>query len=94
MSGCMIYRTKEYVERIGSGDCLSVVFGGYSLSVPSVTKVKVGDMVCPLTMNRNELYAMGRLTVEKTEPAFDHLMRETGMPYDRMFPDDHAVRNI
>ena len=34
---------------------------------------------------------MGRLTIEKIEPAFDYLMRE-GKPYDCMFPDDYAVR--
>lgn len=36
---------------------------------------------------------MGRLTIEKIEPAFDYLMRETGKPYDCMFPDNYAVRS-
>ena len=93
MAGYMIYWSKEYLDKLlGKGEILSVVYGGYSTQLPSLKKIKKGDTVYPVTVFRNALYVVGRLTIENIEPAFDYLMRETGKPYNCIFPDDYAVR--
>jgi len=93
MAGYMIYWSKEYLDKlIDKGEKMSVVYGGYSTQLPSLKKVKKGDTVYPVTLFRNDFYVVGRLTIENIESAFDYLMRETGKPYDCIFPDDYAVR--
>ena len=93
MPGYIIYWSKEYLDRLlGKGEIISVVYGGYSTQLPSLKKIKNGDTVYSVTVFKNTLYVVGRLTIENIEPAFDYLMRETGKPYGCIFPDDYAVR--
>lgn len=93
MAGYIIYWSKEYLDKLlGKGENVSVVYSGYSTQLPSLKKIKNGDMVYPVTVFKNTLYVVGRLKIENIEPAFDYLMRETGKPYDCIFSDDYAVR--
>lgn len=96
MSGFIIYWSKEYIDKIKkceSEEKLSVVFSGYSTKLPSLKSIKVGDIVFPVTLYNNQFLVMSRLTINKIEPAFDYLMRETGKPYNCMFPDNFAVKH-
>ena len=96
LSGYIIYWSKEFIDKLNKHskhEKMSVVYSGYSLKLPSLKKIKVGDTVYAVTIDKNELCVMGKLTIEKIETAFDYLMRETGKPHDCVFPDNYAVKN-
>lgn len=44
---------------------LSVIYGGPHSSQPSLSRVKVGDVIFPVRVEGGNLYIMGRMTVEK-----------------------------
>ena len=93
LEGAIIYWSREYIDSfIDKGERISVVYGGHSTQLPSLKKIKKGDTVYPVTLYKNDLCVLGRLTIENIETAFDCLMRETGKPYDCIFPDVYAVR--
>lgn len=96
MAGFMTYWSKEYIKglkKAGDNGALSVIFGSHHTKMPSISSVKVGDIIYPVTLADGTLQVMGRLPVEKTERAFDYLMRETGSVHSALVPDGFAVQH-
>lgn len=67
-----------------------MVLGSIHTRMPSIASVKVGDVVYPVTLEKGVLYVMARLPVERTEPAFDYLLRETGDRQAALIPEHTA----
>lgn len=97
MSGFIIYWPQEQIRKLkmakDSGP-IQVVLGSIHTKMPSIAKVKVGDIIYPVTLENGTLYVMARLPVEKTESAFDYLLRETGDRQAALIPQDTAYECI
>lgn len=94
MAGFITYWPKEYVKHLakqGDRGPFKVVYGGPHLKMPYISSVKVGDAVFPVSIQNKTLAVMARLKVEKVEPAFDYLMRETGRRRSALVPEGIAV---
>lgn len=96
MTGFMTYWTKNYIKSLkqaGDHGELSVIFGSHHTSMPSISSVKVDDVIYPVTLAEGTLCVMGKLPVEKIEVAFDYLMRETGQIHSSLVPDVFALEH-
>lgn len=94
MAGFMTYWSKDYIKSLhkaGDHGALTVIFGSHHTSMPSISRVKVGDVIYPVTLAEGTLCVMGKLPVEKIEIAFDYLMRETGQQHSALVPDGFAI---
>lgn len=94
MAGFMTYWSKDYIKSLhkaGDHGALTVIFGSHHTSMPSISRVKVGDVIYPVTLAEGTLCVMGKLPVEKIEIAFDYLMRETGQQHSALVPDGFAM---
>ncbi len=90
MSGYVTFWSKDYVKRLEkSGDKgpFTVVYGSHHTRMPSISSVKTGDIIYPVAILKGTLCVMARLEVDRIEPAFDFLMRETGRRYSALVPD-------
>ena len=90
MAGYMVYWSKEYVrelEKAGDRGPFKVVYGSQHQIMPSISAVKVGDIIYPVTIKNGTLAVMARLYVEKIECAFDYAMRELGTYYSTLIPE-------
>ena len=54
--------------------------------MPSIDSVKAGDIIYPVSVIKGGLRVLARLPVEKKEPAFDYLIRETGRRRSALIP--------
>lgn len=73
MAGFMSYWSKDYIKSLkkaGDNGELSIIFGSHHTSMPSISSVKVGDLIYPVTLAKGTLCVMGKLPVEKIEIAF------------------------
>jgi len=75
------------LEKAGDVGPLKVVYGGPHISVPSLGKVKNGDMIYPVRVKAGCLYVLGRMKVEKIIDADSYLaqqaiIRPKGMLWD------------
>ena len=96
MSGYVTYWSKDYVKQIKKNDDVGpfcVIYGSQHTRMPSISSLKVGDIVYPVTIKDGTLCIMARLPIEKTEPAFEYLMRETGLWYSSLIPDGILIRS-
>lgn len=97
MSGFIIYWPQEQIRKLkkakDSGP-IQVVLGSIHTKMPSIAKVKVSDIIYPVTLENGALYVMARLPVEKVESAFDYLLRETGDRQAALIPQDTAYECI
>lgn len=97
MSGFIVYWPQEQIRKLkkakDSGP-IQVVLGSVHTKMPSVAKVKIGDIIYPVTLENGTLYVMARLPVEKVESAFDYLLRETGDRQAALIPKDTAYECI
>ena len=68
MSRFIVYRPQEQIRKLkkakDSGP-IQVVLGSIHTKMPSIAKVKVGDIVYPVTLENGTLYVMTRLSVER-----------------------------
>lgn len=90
MSGYITFWSKDYVkslEKSGDKGPFSVVYGSHHTRMPSISSLKTGDIVYPVAILQGTLCAMARLEVDKIEPAFDYLMRETGQRHSALIPE-------
>lgn len=90
MSGYMTFWSKEYVKELnkaGDTGILKVVYGSHHTRMPSISSLRQGDVIYPVAILQNTLCIMSRLPIEKIEPAFDYLMRETGQPHAALIPE-------
>lgn len=96
MAGFITYWPKDYVKNLKkAGDTgeLSVIFGSHHTKMPSISSIKVGDVIYPVTLAKGTLCVMARLPVEHIEGAFDYLMRETGQIHSALVPDGYALEH-
>jgi hypothetical protein len=96
MNGYIVYWTQEQIrklEKAGDKGPLCVIYGSHHTAMPSISSVKVGDIIFPVTLIKGTLYAVGRLPVEKIEPAFEYTMRELGNHNSAILPNDVMIRS-
>ena len=90
MSGYITYWSKDYVKQLkkhNDNGPFRVVYGSQHTRMPYITKVKVGDIIYPVTIKEHTLCVMARLPIDVIEPAYDYLMRETGKHFAALLPE-------
>lgn len=96
MSGYITFWSKDYLKQIqrhkDTGP-LRVVYGSSHIKMPSIAALKVGDIVYPVAIQDKTLCVMARLQIERIEPAYDYLMRETGFYYSALIPEGVLVKS-
>lgn len=93
MAGYMTYWPGEQLKALkkaGDNGPIRVAYGSIHSKMPSINSVNVGDILYPVTVIKGTLCVVARLPVEKKEPAFDYLIRETGQRYSALIPDGVA----
>lgn len=97
MAGYMIYWPEEYVlkiiEKKDSGP-LKVIFGSHHRLMPSLRNIQIGDTVYPCSIMKETLCVLARMTIVRSEDAFEYLMRETGEYHRSLIPEYAAVEVI
>lgn len=97
MAGYIVYWPQEQVRKLQKAQDtgpIRVVLGSIHTKMPSIAKVKVGDVLYPVTLKEGMLYVMARLPVERTEAAFDYLLRETGYRQAALIPEGTAYEEM
>ncbi|MBR2177413.1 MAG: hypothetical protein IJ861_10795 [Clostridia bacterium] len=97
MAGYMIYWPEEYVQKIIAQNDLGpfkVIFGSHHRLMPPLRNIHIGDTVYPCTIMRETLCVLARMTIIKSEVAFEYLMRETGDYHRSLIPEYAAVEVI
>lgn len=90
MSGYIVYWSKDFISELNRHNDtgpLCVIFGGRHKSMPSISKVRTGDVIFPVTLSGGQLKVMARLPVENIENASEYLIRETGCGISIPIPD-------
>ena len=77
---------KELEKKKDKGP-FKVVYGSQHSIMPSISAVKVGDIIYPVTIINGTLAVMARLYIEKIECAFDYVMRELGTYHSALIPE-------
>lgn len=96
MSGYITFWSKEYVKQLqkaGDKGPFRVVYGSGHTRMPMISSLKIGDIIYPVSLQNKTLCIMARLPIEKLEPAFDYLMRETGQRYDALIPEGVLIKS-
>lgn len=95
MSGYITYWSKDYVQEIkkhNDSGPFCVVYGSQHTRMPYISSLKIGDIIYPVTIKDKTLCVMARLPIEKIEPAYDYLMRETGLYYSALIPEGVLIK--
>ena len=95
MSGYITFWSKDYVKEVnkkGDNGPLKVVYGSQHTRMPSISSLRVGDVIYVVALQQGTLCIMARLPIERIEPAFEYLMRETGKPYAALIPNGIVVK--
>ena len=90
MSGYIAFWSKDYVKQIEKhkdNGSFCVVYGSQHTKMPSISALKIGDIIYPVAIKNKTLCVMARLPIEKIEPAYDYLIRETGFHYSSLIPE-------
>jgi hypothetical protein len=90
MSGYMVFWSQDHVKKLkaaGDNGPIKVVYGGRHSKEPSLKKIKVGDVIFPVALEKEKLVVMARLKVERLENAFEYQLREVGMPCAAVIPE-------
>lgn len=94
MAGYMTYWPQEQLrtlKKAGDYGPIKVIFGSVHTKMPSIAKVKIGDVIYPVTLSGGALVVMARLPVERLESGFDYLLRETGDYCAALVPEGVAM---
>lgn len=94
MAGYITYWPKEQIRKLEKAKDhgpIKVILGSVHTKMPSISKVKVGDVIYPVTLSNGTLVVMARLPVERVESGFDYLMRETGEYHGALVPEGVAL---
>ncbi|QNE40118.1 hypothetical protein F1C16_11390 [Hymenobacter sp. NBH84] len=73
------------LQKAGDLGPLQVAYGGPHTSVPSLSKVKAGDLIYPVAIRGGELFILGRLQVEHIDEAEVYLTAHTIQKLDGMW---------
>lgn len=90
MSGYITFWSKDYakqLERHNDNGPICVVYGSQHKRMPHISALKIGDIIYPVAIKDKTLCVMARLPIEKIEPAYDYLIRETGFHYAALIPE-------
>ena len=94
MAGYMTYWPQEQLRKLkkaGDYGPIKVIFGSIHTKMPSISKVKIGDTIYPVTLSGGTLIVMARLPVERVESGFDYLLWETGDYNAALIPEGVAM---
>ena len=75
-----VYWPQDWLDELRKSndtEYIKVVFGSIHSRMPSITSIKAGDVVFPVSLLDRHLYIMARLEVTHKERAFDYSIRET-----------------
>ncbi len=56
---------------------LQVIYGGPHASVPSLGRIKVGDIIYPVSIKHDQLFILGRILVERITEAEAYLQEQS-----------------
>lgn len=96
MAGYITYWPGEQIQRLKKAKDhgpIQVVFGSIHTKMPSISSVKAGDVLYPVTLSNGTLVVMARLPVERVERGFDYLLRETGNYHGALIPEGIAMEH-
>ncbi len=96
MNGYITFWSKEYVkelEKHNDNGKICVVYGSQHQRMPSISSIKKDDIIYPVAIRNGTLCVMARMPVEKIEPAFDYLIRETGHYHSSLIPEGILIRS-
>lgn len=96
MSGYITFWSGEYIKKLekkGDSGPIRVIYGSEHLKMPSIASLRAGDIVYPVALRNKQLCIMARLPIEKIEPAFDYVMRETGQRHAALVPEGIVIRS-
>lgn len=96
MNGYITFWSKEYVkelEKNHDNGKICVVYGSQHQRMPYISALKTGDIIYPVAIRDRTLCVMARMPVEKIEPAFDCLMRETGEFHSALIPEGVLIKS-
>lgn len=96
MSGYITFWSQEYVKKIEKNNDagpFKVVYGSIHTRMPSISSLKIGDIIYPVAIKEKTLAVMARLPIEKIEPAYDYLMRETGLRFSSLIPEGILIKS-
>lgn len=96
MNGYITFWSKEYMkelEKHHDDGKICVVHGSHHQRMPYISALKTGDVIYPVAIRDKTLCVMARMPVEKIEPAFDYLMRETGHYHSALIPEGILIRS-
>lgn len=81
MAGYIVFWESEYIEELEAHEDkgpIKVIFDSRFAVMPSLSAVKLGDIIYPVSIIDGSLWVIARLPIEKRETAFDYIYRETG----------------
>lgn len=61
--------------------------------MPSISNIKIGDVIYPVTLSGGTLCVLAKMPVENIEVAFDYLIRETGHYHSALIPKGVAIEH-
>ncbi len=95
MSGYITFWSKDYVKQIEKhkdNGPFCVVYGSQHQRMPHISALEVGDIIYPVAIKDKTLCVMARLPVERIEPAYDYLVRETGCYFSALIPEGVVIQ--
>ena len=96
MSGYITFWSKDYVKELEKNKDIGpfmLVYGSQQKKMPSISSLKLGDIIYPVSIQEVTLCVMARLPIEKIEPAFDYLMREIGHRHSSLIPEGILIKS-
>lgn len=96
MNGYITFWSKEYIRQIEKNKDkgpFCVVYGSRHTRMPSISSLHIGDIIYPVAIKNKTLCVMARLPIDKIEPAFEYIMRETGQYYSALIPDGILMKS-
>ncbi|MBR1528515.1 MAG: hypothetical protein IJ642_04335 [Oscillospiraceae bacterium] len=97
MNGYITFWSQEYVRdlrKAGDSGQFKVVYGSHHTRMPYISSLKIGDIIYPVAIENGTLCIMARLPIEKIEPAFDYLLRETGQDFGSLTPEGVLYQTV
>ena len=94
MAGYITFWSKEHIKELQKAKDigpLSVIYGSHHSKMPSIKRLKEGDVLYPVALLQGTLCVMARMPVEKIVNAFTYLVTNTGNTYGALIPKDVAI---
>lgn len=92
MNSYFVYWSTDWcrlLEKVGDFGPISVVFGGPHVSLPTLGKIRAGDIIYPISIKNNKLYLIARMEVGEIVDAGNYL-NEHGFGSDEMWDSSYT----